>query len=325
MAVRFYIHDHEGIKPDGARCRVSATRCDAVLVGNTVIDGALTGAGAYTLYATPRSDGNVDYDGEERFVGAIAGCGRGAMTFRIKDGVVDFRHSDVATHSNVDRENWSIVAGSGTDGLEGISGSGSDVLTDHQDTTTDGIGTGTVVCHDRGRSLPASRPAAAPKQATTTTEVHGAFVNDDLCGPGHSFAPHADDPTTFDFSCGIASVYSGGLDGHTLGNMTGTIDVSGNTVGTYDEWFYGTLSSEDGTLGGIHYQGWFAVDGKTNGFRGGAKIVGGTCSFAGAAGAFAFSGISVAGGWSMQLVRPEPKPAPSATCDPVDPNPVIVP
>ena len=135
--------------------------------------------------------------------------------------------------------------------------------------------------------------------------------------------PHADDPTTWDVSCDDATLYTGGLDGRTLTHYTATIDAAGNIDGQYDEWFYGTYSGEDGSFGGIHTVGTFSVDGKTSTATYHAKIVGGTCSFAGAKGTIAVDmAVAVNGGYVVTLIRPNPAPVPAPTCNPIDPVPL---
>jgi hypothetical protein len=159
--------------------------------------------------------------------------------------------------------------------------------------------------------------AAKPGPTTTTVSMHGAYVNDVACLPPQSFAPDAGDPTHAAFACGIGSFYTGGLNGHTVGSMTGTIDLSGNIAGTYQEWFYGSYSGEDGSFGAIHFVGVFSIDGKTNGFIAKGRIVEGTCSFSSATGTLDAAGQSVAGGLTVVLTRPVATRASSAACNPV--------
>ncbi len=167
---------------------------------------------------------------------------------------------------------------------------------------------------------PAQAKTHPPK--TTTTVVRGAYVDDISCAPTGA-TPHADDPTTFDISCDGGSLFTGGLDGHTVFHWAGTMDAAGNIAAQYDEWFYGTYSGEDGSFGGIHAVGTFSVDGKTSTFTAHARIVAGTCSFAGAGGTFDANGLSVSpGGYVITLIRPNPAPVPAPTCNPIDPVPV---
>jgi hypothetical protein len=162
-------------------------------------------------------------------------------------------------------------------------------------------------------------PAASAKQraSTTTTVVRGSFINTaEVCSAA---TPHSGDPTKVDVACDASSTYTGGLDGETRDHLTATVDLATGdiTEGAFDEWFYGTYSGEDGSLGGLHYAGSFFIDGKTSSFHATAKILGGTCFFKGSRGTVNFDGMEVYGGFVMKLIRPAPVPASDSTCNPL--------
>jgi len=166
---------------------------------------------------------------------------------------------------------------------------------------------------------------AATGGLAASTEVRGGYVNTLDCVP-QSYTPHTDDPTTFDVTCDFGSLWTGALEGHTLGRFTATMDVvSGDISGFADEWFYGTYTDEPGSFGGIHISAPFFIDGSTSTLREQAAIIEGTCSFAGSSGMFTFNGTSVFGGFVAQWTRPEPAPPPAPTCNPVTPAPVSMP
>lgn len=128
------------------------------------------------------------------------------------------------------------------------------------------------------------------------------------------------DPTTLSLDCrGLNSIYVGDLAGQTLSHLKFTIDEHGNTEGTFDEWFYGRYM-KDGTLGELHFQGTFRIDGATSSFVGEANIVDGTCGFAGSTGTATFDGNSLFGGYTAKWNRPQPPVTPDPTCNPIDPD-----
>ena len=145
--------------------------------------------------------------------------------------------------------------------------------------------------------------AAAPADATRPHKkdvviVQGGYLNVIDCLP--TSARPTDEPTRWEASCVISSIYDGGWTGVTEGTIEGWFDSNGNAAGTFDERFYGTYLP-DGSRGVLHYRGHFAVTGTV--LRSSAEIVGGTCGFAGSSGDITFAGSLVTGGYRAEWYR----------------------
>lgn len=78
-----------------------------------VFSGELAGKGILEYLLAYGSDGTATYVGLQRFAGSIGGS-EGTFVARIE-----------GTHTGKAAETWTIIEGSGTDGLAGISGTGS--------------------------------------------------------------------------------------------------------------------------------------------------------------------------------------------------------
>jgi hypothetical protein len=148
--------------------------------------------------------------------------------------------------------------------------------------------------------------------------VRGGYVNDlQGCSPAPGPSPYL-----LTLECWGGSVWDGGWSGHTIIHLIATVDMAGRFAGTYQEWFTGTYLG-DNSYGGIHTRGHFSID-ENNQFIAQAKIVGGSCGFAGSSGSVAYDGNSVHGGFVGEWFRPPTKPGP-ATCVPERPSPLTPP
>jgi hypothetical protein len=95
---------------------------------------ALNGPGVYGIeYATlytgipdPAHPGVLDYHGTAVFHVTKSQCGVGTFTESITDGTADLRKTNPATLMFPDHNTWTIIPGSGTGQLAGITGTGTD-------------------------------------------------------------------------------------------------------------------------------------------------------------------------------------------------------
>ncbi len=153
--------------------------------------------------------------------------------------------------------------------------------------------------------------SAARNTSKSTIVVRGSWVNDGQCLP----TALKGGPTTFDITCTGTSQWDGALTGREVAHIVGTIDVEGNMSANYEAWFTGTYIV-DHTVGGFHEFGTVAVDGATLGFQAHARVVSGSCSFAGSTGRFDFDGNAETGGYTGTWTRPAVPPATSNPCVP---------
>lgn len=99
----------------------------------------------YTLWGSPNPAGYFDFHTVEVFTGFVADCGTGSMTYDVV-GTSDPRQSNL-------EGTWTIVPGSGTDGLAGVKSGGGHLegttgptVTSPDPTTNSGTITGSVSC-----------------------------------------------------------------------------------------------------------------------------------------------------------------------------------
>lgn len=94
--------------------------------GVSEFHGTLEGEGTFCGWIPPtvNPDGTADYIETDTFTGTISGCGRGTLRYdvhgRIQPGYDPARNAVPAL------ESWSVLAGSGTGGLAGVTGGGRD-------------------------------------------------------------------------------------------------------------------------------------------------------------------------------------------------------
>jgi len=139
--------DDQGIQPDGLSCSVAAGGCRGRVVGRTVWTGDFKGTATYVLNFTPRADGTLSYDGVETITGAVLDCGSGRFDLRITNGVYDPKKTVDSRGAPIkDQDNWQIAAGSGTEDLAGISGRGTEIITEFNDGKTKSELKGSVNC-----------------------------------------------------------------------------------------------------------------------------------------------------------------------------------
>ena len=161
---------------------------------------------------------------------------------------------------------------------------------------------------------------AKPKPATTTTEVRGGWVNEAGFVPTE-LAPTSDpDVYTATFSGG--SVWNGDFTGHTAIHGVAAMNVmTGDMEGDYTETFYGTYYPDAQSApryGSLTTKGHFHVTSNLE-FITRAKIVSGTCGFAGSSGTMAYDGFSTNGGYVGSWTRPSGAASLDPTCTPAPP------
>jgi hypothetical protein len=102
--------------------------------GTTTFNGpGIFGTEDYVLYGglpDPAHPGALEYHGTAVFHVTKSKCGTGTFTERVTDGVAYYSRFDAATQTTPYHNNWSIVPGSGTGQLVGITGSGTDDVDD---------------------------------------------------------------------------------------------------------------------------------------------------------------------------------------------------
>jgi hypothetical protein len=161
---------------------------------------------------------------------------------------------------------------------------------------------------------------AKPKPATATSEVRGGWANE--AGAVISDLKPTGDPNVFAVTFTGGSVYDGGFTGHTVVHGDGTIATSGEMDADYAETFYGTYSPD---LESAPRTGSFTMKGHLHitsdlQFTARAKIVSGTCGFAGSTGSMAYSGMAVNGGYVGSWSRPAPERGPLVSACPTGMN-----
>lgn len=136
--------DPAGVQPDGVGCSVSEGGCRLVLTGHATYAGGLAGTSSYVLRFDPvvQPDG-VHYTGSEHFDRLTTPCGTGSADVALQ-GVYQTTTFDPATHTSTIVEHGTFLATSG--GLEGMTGSFTATVRDHNDRTTDGRYTGVLHC-----------------------------------------------------------------------------------------------------------------------------------------------------------------------------------
>ncbi|HUR76984.1 MAG TPA: hypothetical protein VMZ22_03475 [Acidimicrobiales bacterium] len=98
-------------------------------------------------------------------------------------------------------------------------------------------------------------------------------------------------------------------------HIRATVATSGRMSGTHEEMFVGTYAG-DKSYGGLLMKGYLEVDENTH-FFARAKIVSGTCAWAGSTGTMNFDGFGVNGGYVGEWNRPAARPAADPTCNPL--------
>jgi len=147
--VHAFNSDDQGIQPDGLSCSISAG-CRGRVVGRTVWTGDIRGTATYVLNFTPNPDGTLSYDGLESITGTVLDCGGGQFDLRITRGVYDpKRNLDSPGEPIKDQDNWQVAAGSGTRDLVGISGRGTEIITEFNNGKTKADLRGLVACKQR--------------------------------------------------------------------------------------------------------------------------------------------------------------------------------
>ena len=112
-------------------------------------------------------------------------------------------------------------------------------------------------------------------------------------------------------------MYDGDFTGRTIIHYRTQIDSTTFRIsGQFDEMFIGTYAG-DHSVGALHTKGTFTID-ENGAFHALARIVSGTCSWAGSTGSITYDGYQTNGGYVGQWVRPVVRPAADPTCNPVD-------
>ncbi|MBK5305124.1 MAG: hypothetical protein JJD92_00395 [Frankiaceae bacterium] len=160
---------------------------------------------------------------------------------------------------------------------------------------------------------------AKPKPATTTSEVRGGWVNE--AGFVPSDVKETSDPNVFTVTFTGGSIWNGAFTGHTVVHGVATIATSGAMDGDYTEIFYGTYYPDLESaprIGSLTTKGHVHVTSDLE-FTARAKIVSGTCGFAGSTGSMSYDGMAVNGGYVGRWTRPAGAAAVDPTCAPAPP------
>lgn len=309
---------------DAARCRgfknvpAAPPDCQVVMAGQATFTGSIQGVSDHESWNHPTSEGD-HFEGVDVFdVARIEGCGDGGFTFDVHKGRLSIASYDPKTNTMMGYFTWSIRPRSGTGGLSGlISGEGEGEFKMYwsetgKETWGKGLITGTITCEGRGDD----DDSVLPDPGKRVTIVRGEYVNDNalIC----SEVRPTSDPIAVQVTCyGGGAYWNGGFTGHTIVKVQATMDADGNLKGTYDDWFYGSYTG-DYTVGELHFKGTFRTEGSQ--FFAEAKIVDGTCGFAGSTGTATYYGNGMLGEYKAEWIRPKTPVAPDPTCNPIDPN-----
>lgn len=155
---------------------------------------------------------------------------------------------------------------------------------------------------------------AAPKSVSTF--VNGGWVNE--TGIVFTGLTPTADPTVYSFTFSGGSIWDGDFTGHTVVQGAGFVNVlTGAFRGTYTETLYGTYLPDHRT-GSLTTVGSVSTT-PTLGFTAVARIVSGTCGFAGSKGRMRYDGTIVHGGYVGSWVHPRTTPAADPSCTPAPP------
>jgi hypothetical protein len=171
-------------------------------------------------------------------------------------------------------------------------------------------------------ALSSAGAANAKPKAPAPITVRGGFVNlpPTYCNPATITPGPGTPPGSFTGMCAGAGPFDGGWTGIAYDTYRITVDTAGNASGVSDSWLYARYMG-DGTYGGLHFKGTFSIDAATGSFQESARIVGGTCAFAGSSGSISFTGQESHGGYVASWSRPSG--AAVDGCNPFDPTPAL--
>lgn len=155
---------------------------------------------------------------------------------------------------------------------------------------------------------------SAKKNGPPPITVRGGYINDLGCVPTGPPSP-TDDAQAVELQCTGQSMWNGDFTGRTVAHISATVATSGRMYGTYEEMFVGTYMG-DMSYGGLLTKGYLEID-ENGQFLARAKIVSGTCAWAGSTGTMNFDGTAAYGGYVGQWNRPAVPPAADPTCDPL--------
>ena len=118
---------------------------EAVFSGTSRVYGShMHGSVAYTLWGKPNTGGWFDFHTVEVFTGFVAGCGSGQMTYDVVGTTTPNAPPD--PNQTLDAT-WTVVPGSGSDGLAGVRSGGGQLHGQVQPTTANsGTINGQVSC-----------------------------------------------------------------------------------------------------------------------------------------------------------------------------------
>ncbi len=151
---------------------------------------------------------------------------------------------------------------------------------------------------------------AATARSSAHVRVVGGYVNHAHVCNGQSTS----DPNVVQFECTGGALWNGGFTGQTRARLTATMDLTTfDVAGTYEDLFIGRHVS-DGSDGTMLFRGTFTIDGATKAFEAHARIVEGTCAFAGSTGFADYAGNLVDGGYVVKWIRPKKRAASDPAC-----------
>jgi hypothetical protein len=118
--------------------------CSIYYDGDGSFAGDLQGTLTFSGRQWVAPDGSLPFEETNVFTGVVNRCGSGSFSYRVTNA--DLGTFDPFQQAFVGDEDWTIVPGSSTSGLPGLTGSGHDPFTFHLDASVDGSFTGTVTC-----------------------------------------------------------------------------------------------------------------------------------------------------------------------------------
>jgi hypothetical protein len=121
-------------QPAGEPCESTEADC-TVTLGTATYTGTFAGTSEYRSESWPSGDGH-SFTTRETFMGEVEGCGEGTIEWTLEGTITGAEIEDT----------WTVVAGSGTAALAGVTGEGAQEGQFAADLSYTGTMTGTIRC-----------------------------------------------------------------------------------------------------------------------------------------------------------------------------------